>query len=153
MIDFQTCQAEARAIAERNDCAVKAVAIATQTPYDEVHMLYRDRGRKRGRRTPMKLTHEVLAELGADALPTDRKAATVATVPRAYPSGSYLIRTSGHILACVDGKVEDWTAGRRHRVLEVLRIRMPEPRQLPETAPIDMVVRGNAMPRSQISLF
>ena len=38
------------------------------------------------------------------------------------PSKVYWIYTRGHVAAVINGKVEDWTEGRRHRVLNVCEI-------------------------------
>ena len=38
------------------------------------------------------------------------------------PRKRYVASTRGHVLAIVDGKVQDWTGGRRHRVLNLTEV-------------------------------
>ena len=48
---------------------------------------------------------------------------TVATIGRMLPEQhKYLVFVRGHVLAISGGEVHDWTAGRKHRVNQVLRI-------------------------------
>lgn len=61
---FKTVQGQARSLNETNDCAVKAVAIATGTPYEQVHALMKKHGRKDRKGTMQITTQHVLEALG-----------------------------------------------------------------------------------------
>ncbi len=104
---------------EKNDCAVKAVAIVANADYDEVHAIMAELGRKDGKGTPFEIIWETLRRLGVWVGPKDhaavRYAKTVRYLPAALPKGRWLVYTRGHILAVVDGEVKDWTEGRRHQ--------------------------------------
>jgi hypothetical protein len=147
MIYKQLSEAAA-AFGERNDCAVKALAVVSGQPYHIAHGQLRLAGRKPGRRTPESYTHEAARQLGLNlevlhgwdyaspdkiihrALPQwhvlRRSGKTVATLERAlrrhYPGQRFLIRTSGHILAFDGTEVQDWTKGRRHRVIAIIKV-------------------------------
>ena len=105
---------------EHNDCAVRAVCLATRTPYPDVHRLFIDAGRRFRGKTKPGVSELVLSTLGVHLI--DERF-TPSTVNRCeyelQMSASYLIWVRGHILAMIDGKVQDWTKGRRHRPLRV----------------------------------
>ena len=129
MIDFDRTVKDSKSMGETKDCAVKAVAIVTNTPYKVVHGLMAKHGRKPRQGTYMATTMAVLKELGIWVEKNNETSAiqcrsrTVNQLKANLPKkGRYLVRTSRHILACVDGKVCDWTDGRRHRPKEVFEI-------------------------------
>lgn len=121
-MNFATAAQISAQYGERNDCAVKAVAIATGTDYRTVHALMKKHGRRDRKGTPVPITFKVLKELGFKTVAVPPKARTVKTIAPTLTGGAYLVRTAGHILAVRDGKAEDWTEGRRHRVQEVYRV-------------------------------
>lgn len=113
---------------ENNDCAVKAVSLATGASYQKVHRLMKKHGRKDRCATPKFITRRVIKELGFVMVPIgDRhpmqKAKTIASLTPRIPSrGAFLVSTRGHILALRGGKVLDWTDGRRHRIKNIFRV-------------------------------
>jgi hypothetical protein len=124
-MDFDKVSKDSKSLGETKDCAVKAVAIVTNTPYKVVHAMMAKHGRKPRRGTPMGITHKVLKELGVWVERCDDKfrSRTVNQLKSELPkTGRFLVRTRGHILACVNGKVMDWTDGRRHRPKEFFQI-------------------------------
>ena len=50
---------------------------------------------------------------------------TTITAERHLKSGRYLLKFRGHVAALIDGKVHDWTAGRRHKIQAIY----PNPHQ------------------------
>lgn len=135
MITFDLVQRESDTIGERNDCTVKAVAIACQIPYKEAHQYLRNLGRKRGCgwyesdhwRGMRHISGYVdnLHKIGVEHEQIEVRSKTVSQIVNELKSGHYMVKVRGHILALVDGKVEDWTAGRRHRVQKVYKIKNP----------------------------
>lgn len=110
---------------EKNDCAVKAVAIVTNMPYPDIHERMAANGRVPRKGTPMSVTLATLKGLNvwAERVPVPIGMTTVNRIGTRYlRKGRYLVRTSRHILAVVNGEVMDWTDGRRHRPLEVYKI-------------------------------
>lgn len=108
---------------ERNDCVVCAIAVATQTPYLEVHALLKSLGRRDRGRTPWHIMFKAVDQLGylLEDITHHVPARTVATAPRELIHGSYIVLTRGHALAVRAGKVEDWSVGSRRRINHVYR--------------------------------
>lgn len=150
MISKNTVWKDSEKFGERNDCSVKAVALATGTQYAKVHYEFAKQGRKQGRGTHRWQQEAVLAAFGFElklvhshraglswALPEEQvlknkfKAKTVTTLERELPSrGVFLVYTRGHMLCARGGKILDWTQGRRHQIKEVYRVvksKTPEP--------------------------
>ena len=148
-MNYKIAKNAADSINETNDCGVKAVAIATNTPYKDVHAIMASLGRKRRKGTPWGVLSGALEQLGYRGLsfekaPMQKRTKTVRfgtgagsvsflqekesyytmkTIHKALPKrGRYILHCSGHVAAFVNGKVEDWTEGRRHRVLRVMKI-------------------------------
>ena len=137
---FNALAAVASINQERNDCAVKAVAVATQTSYEEVLRRMADFGRKNRRGTPMAVTDAVVQSLGYRMIPIPMRsmidkypgrAVNLRYVTSHHPhrynrvwtdGNTYLLRTAGHILAIVNGVNIDWSKGRALRGHALYRI-------------------------------
>ena len=120
---FSALQEASRELNETNDCAVKAVALVTGASYIEAHAALKSIGRKNRQGTFFDDTKTALKMLGKQHFNATNqfKSRTVRTLERelAKYKGTFLIRVRRHVLACVDGKIIDWTAGRQFRVKEV----------------------------------
>jgi len=129
MITFNDCAVISNRLGESGDCTVKAVAVACQVCYEEAHEYLRSLGRKWGRGHHWAANGigytERLDKLGIEGEEIEVKSKTVKTLARELTEGHYMVKVKGHVLAIVDGKVEDWTAGRQHRVLKVMKIKNP----------------------------
>jgi hypothetical protein len=128
----------AKNLNEDFDCAVKAVAIAGQLPYDKVHAAFKKHGREDGKRTPTAVTWLAMNELGLKAtLKTsftpakgkpfvikdgERPICAIGWVENMLPEGRHMVFVKGHVAAVVDGKLEDWTAGRRFAITHVFEV-------------------------------
>jgi hypothetical protein len=64
MISKDTVWKDSEKFGEKNDCSVKAVALATGIKYAKVHYAFRKQGRKEGRGTHFYQQFAVLRELG-----------------------------------------------------------------------------------------
>ena len=135
MISKETVWKDSKKFGERNDCSVKAVALATGTKYAKVHYEYAKQGRKEGRGTHFYQQVKVLRELGFELelvhvghyvdknVKNKFKAKTVTTLEKELPSrGIFLIYTRGHMLCARGGKILDWTQGRRHQLRDIYRV-------------------------------
>lgn len=129
---------------ERNDCAVRAVSIATQTEYKAVLGLMAEKGRRPGRGTYMATILETVNDLGfrtkwvASSFFINQypgRHAELKSVTTHHPArfrsvwedgNTYLISTTRHIAAVVNGAVHDWTAGRALRAISIYKIVKPE---------------------------
>ena len=130
------------ALGESNDCTVVAVATATDLPYEEVHAVLKRNGSRRGHGAFHHQVLDAVEELGFAAIEFNPMQVTVN-----YPAGhkelqnltvkhferfekcfewakgrSFLVATRTHMLAVVDGKVQDWMEGRSFRVTKIWEI-------------------------------
>lgn len=121
-MDYSSMVEIARSLGEKNDCAVKAIAIATGTPYAEVHAELTRQGRKRRSGTYFHQTEGAVKNLGFELQRVMVRSATVRTIARELKTGTYLVRVHRHILCLKEGKVEDWSDGRLHRIVDVHRV-------------------------------
>ena len=138
---------------ERNDCTVKALAIATGKTYEQAHGALALRGRNFRKGVTMSTLRLAASDLGftkkevfcrrfseRDHLypPDKEKAAkyrrsrwakgkTIKAIKPHLPKrGAYLIETSTHVLCVRAGEVHDWTSDRRHRIVKVHHITRAE---------------------------
>ena len=125
MNNFQKVDNESFKANERNDCAVKAIAIACNVPYKVAHRcLEKYAGRKHRRGTMTRFINGSIKKLGFDVTPHDVTAKTITTIARdtAVQDGFYVVYVRGHMAAIVNGQIEDWTEGKRHRVKSVYKV-------------------------------
>lgn len=141
--NFATVKTESDRIGERNDCAVKAVSISTGVPYALTHAAFKRNGRRNRCGTQRHITMNVIDQLGFKVVPVYPQGRTVKTVARELVGGDFLVTVRGHILAVKNGKVEDWTDGRQHRVREVYKV-LPKHQ---EPAPVAPVARPQVRPQ------
>lgn len=122
-INYTSCAKVSDAYNETNDCTVKAVAIACDIPYIKAHAVLKEIGRKPGRGLYAHQYHEAIKKLGYTIKTIQTDAKTISTLPSHLDSSkSYIANVRGHALAVVKGKVEDWSAGRKHRIRNVWEI-------------------------------
>lgn len=121
-MNYKQVKKESEKLNEHNDCAVRATTLASGFSYDHVHRLYSLCGRKHRRGVKRYITDKVWKHLGLKVKPVQVKSKTVCTLERELRFGKYLVFTRGHLLALIDGVVQDWTKGRRHRVVRVYKV-------------------------------
>ena len=123
---LETVMRESNHLREHLDCAVRAVAIATDYEYDDVHYAFGVCGRLPRRSTPWHITERVVKLLRFRMVDvTDQfDARTVRTLEREmkHNRGRYLVRVSRHVLPVVDGCVYDGTKGRLHRIVYIYKL-------------------------------
>lgn len=123
---FKKLDAASDRAGEYRDCTVKAWAIAADLPYEEAHEDLRRVGRKRRRGVFFTSVLPALCSKRSKRLTnvTNKyKAKTAVTIARELPKrGIFVITFRGHVAVFRGGEMHDWTAGRRHRVLEIFRV-------------------------------
>jgi hypothetical protein len=137
---FTKLEATVRSFSDKNACAVIAVAAATDKPYEEVHQLFLEEGRKPGKGTPDYISGRVIKLLGFKRtrvdldeilakypLPHCSVLKNVTThhprrFPGTFPEGRFIARTRGHALAIIDGQVVDWSANSALRIVQLYKI-------------------------------
>ena len=127
---FSALQSQAIQNNETNDCAVKAIAIATNTDYATVLAMMNKAGRRRGKGTPWWVIWETLDHLGFQANKVYVRSEFIDHYPKGHQilksvtthhpdrfnkvwanGKTYLMCTRNHILAVVNGVNHDWTRG------------------------------------------
>ncbi len=106
------------------DCGVRALAIAGNIPYQQAFDMLAERGRKQGSRQGITYWADIEAclwKLGKK-VQTQKGAGTLKTAGRNYPGGVWVLYTSDHFAACIDGTVYDRFADRTFRVKKAHRI-------------------------------
>jgi hypothetical protein len=102
--------------AETNDCVVRALSLAFNRDYSEVHTLCAKVGRKARRGMLRAQTDKVIQLLSnkSDAK-LERYArgerCTLATFAKENPTGNFIVIKSGHAVALIDGVYHDNTSG------------------------------------------
>ena len=107
---------------ETNDCAVKALSIATDTAYSVIHKLLKLQGRPNRQGTYTYQQNAVIEQLGFKLEKIEIKSKTVTTLERENLKGYNLVYVNRHVLAVVNGSIEDWTQGRRYRIIQGYRV-------------------------------
>ena len=111
---------------EANDCTVKALALVSGMEYKYCHTLLAKHGRPRRSGPSWAQFYRAVSAMGLWKKEYQVKSKTLTTLERELKNvkGRFLVETSGgrHVCAIVNGVVEDWTAGRRHRVLRVWKV-------------------------------
>jgi hypothetical protein len=114
------------ALNEDNDCAIIAIAIATNTPYTLVRNEFAKSGRKSRKYAYSIHTNSIVAKLGFRMQRMTVQSTTVRSLPRELRTGTYLVRIEGHILCLKNGKIEDSSEAESFHIREVCRITRKE---------------------------
>lgn len=111
-------------VCETNDCGVKAVSILCDVPYHVAHRAMKKQGRKDRKGSSYYGIGRAIQSLGFHTALIDVSAKTMATISRdpEVQQGYYAVFVKQHIASVVNGKVEDWTQGRRHKIIQVLKV-------------------------------
>jgi hypothetical protein len=97
---------KAEGFAEARDCTVRALSIVSGTSYAKAHEFLKSKGRKSGRGFSfVTLVGETYDAEVIRALPKPH--CTVNTYIKQHPTGNYIIRVEGHVLAVKDGVIFD----------------------------------------------
>lgn len=133
---------KATAHGETNDCTVRALTASTGLDYDVCHAQLKKQGRKNRKGVHWIVEGPKAAKaLGFTMRQMDRseyRAKTMITAERdrAFRSGNFAVLVRGHVAALVDGKVIDWSAGRRHRIQAVYEVTRNAPAPTPKAPKI-----------------
>jgi hypothetical protein len=127
---------------ETNDCTVRALTAATGLDYDICHAQLAKQGRKNRKGCHWFIEGPKAAKaLGFEMRKMDRneyRAKTMITAERdsSLSSGRYCVLVRGHVAAMVDGKVIDWSQGRRHRIAAIYAVSKMAAAPAPKATPM-----------------
>jgi hypothetical protein len=130
MTTYRECQHISKSMNESKDCTVKGLAIATGIPYERAQEIMRYMGRrpnkglKGGPNRRIIATMQTACKLAGRIVdsPQFPERLTMNTVGERYSKGTYMVFTSGHVAALVNGQVQDWSEGRRNRVKFLFKV-------------------------------
>ena len=104
-------RASSRRQRQKNDCAVRACAIATGLPYDQVYNELAALGRRCGRGTDRKVLVGWLRQRATyqafQAVAGQRRLDLEAFRKTIGATGSWVARVAGHVTAVIDGAIHD----------------------------------------------
>jgi len=125
---------------ERNDCAVKAVALACGVPYAKALKALLEAGRKPQKGAWTSTILKVMKDLGTKTEAVDPQSiikeypgihSTLKHItthhPRRFakvwPEGTFVLFMVGHVAVVKDGVLHDWTVNRTKRVTSIYRVK------------------------------
>lgn len=149
--EYRNLVTTSRALREKNDCGVKALALATGVSYFRAWNELFDLGRKRGKGTPVISIQKVLNQWGFELVEIEKETRdwwvkryddltsrkiknrvlaeckTIRTLSRVLPrKGILLILTScgsgSHILCAKGGQIHDWSQNKCLRVKKIWQV-------------------------------
>ena len=132
-------------VKDNNQCTVVAVSLLCDISYPEAFQACKVLGnRKAGRGMPRGICQMVMRDLGfkltqiktkresdytwkmvEDLYPrkADGSQYTPKSIGQLLPdSGRYLLQFDRHVASYIDGKIEDWTNGRQHRIIGIWKV-------------------------------
>ncbi len=132
-ITYEECLKVSKEFNELNDCAVIAVAVAGGIPYETSHSLLRELGGRENRKPARySAVSATLMLIGATEKHLDieelkksnggRGLTPNNIVPLLDATKTYVAYVKGHVFTVRKGKLEDWTAGRKFKVLQVVEV-------------------------------
>lgn len=108
---------------DSNMCSVVALTAATGCSYGKAFNIYKKLGRKTRCGTYRDQQLKALEKLGYSLKGVPKYCKTLGKAEESLPSkGTYWLYTRGHVACVVDGKLYDWSKGRRHRVIEIYKV-------------------------------
>ena len=127
MLKFKEMQISSGKFREKNDCVVKALAIASGKSYEEAHEILKKHGRKNRRGTQRYTSLKAIREVNPSAdferiKKPNGSQYTFRTISEAFPKGNYILYVRGHAAAMVDGVIEDWAAGTCKRITHIVKL-------------------------------
>lgn len=105
---------------QSNDCVIRAISRATNTPYDQIYDDFKSMGRKCGSGTPRPMWKDYIKEdttkLSFPAIKGQKRM----NLPKFlvdYPKGGYIIQFAGHLSTVIDGVCFDLYRPADHRCI------------------------------------
>ena len=112
---------------DTNFCTVIAVATVLNQSFGKARYKMQKAGRVHKKGTYANLYHAVIKRSGYDLnYISGFEGHHVKTMGQKLGQGTYLIQVRGHVLAMVDGKINDWSEGRSLRVKTVFKVTKKE---------------------------
>jgi len=123
-MNYRDVELESHLHNETHDCSVKATALVCNVPYSVAHEALRKAGRENRKGAYHYQTIGAISSLGFTAVKMviPPQVRTIKNARLATDHRSCLVFVRGHVAAMINGKVEDWTHGRKHRITSMYQI-------------------------------
>ncbi len=122
---YRKLNTKSNEIGEENDCTVIALAIALNIQYEDAHAALELAGRKTMSGASWYTLFKAIDILDYK-LDEVRKPEEIKTIKKAEEyfkeKGHYILDTSKHVAAMIDGVVHDWSRGRALRVKRIFKV-------------------------------
>jgi len=106
-----------------NMCSVVALVAATGCSYGKAFNVYKKLGRKKQCGTYIAQQRVALDKLGYSLKDAPKYCKTLGKAEELLPrKGAYWLYTCNHVACVVDGKLYDWSQGRKNRVLKIYKV-------------------------------
>lgn len=120
---YQVACNDSKSVGEGNDCTVIALSICTEISYDAAHELLRKRGRVKGCGVRKTQWEPAFAEAGFRLAIENITAKTMKTVLEQLEKDKvYLVQSTRHVAAVVNGEILDWSKGKRKSIKAVYQV-------------------------------
>ncbi len=104
-------------------CSVVALTAATGCSYGKAFNIFKRLGRKKRCGTYIHQQREALTTLGYSLREAPKYCKTLGKAEESLPrKGTYWLYTSRHVACVADGKLYDWSHGRRHRITHIYKV-------------------------------
>jgi hypothetical protein len=103
-----------------NDCMVRAYAVTKNIPLVEARALFAAHGRRPGHGTSWAIA---VAVLGTPSLPPRVTTLQLLMTLGYFRTGRYIVITSSHAMAVVDGVIHNWLPAKKSRIVKFWRIK------------------------------
>ena len=109
---------------DKNDCAVRALAVACGVSYATASAVYSARGRRLKAGTEVTLSAELCEQILEMKRVTLAEGLRLEAFLEVAKTGSYMVRKAGHMFAVVEGVVHDWQSTTREntKILGVWKV-------------------------------
>lgn len=96
---------------ESNDCTVRATSLAINKPYQDVHKVFAEHGRRNGKGVTLATLIGVLLDITKNNMQIVAsytvKRQTLASFLKTHTKGRYVVVRRGHAFAVIDGVAHD----------------------------------------------
>jgi len=108
---------------DSNFCTIIAISSVCDISFGKARAKMMDKGRLQGKGALQYQYHRVIEDRGFNVDPVyGYEGHHVRTMGKKLGKGKFLVNVRGHVLAVVDGVINDWTEERSLRVREVYKV-------------------------------
>ena len=104
------------------DCTVIALSLLANIPYADAWLHLKRAGRKTNRGATRYIQRQAAKAAGLVLVGEKPKSRTLRTLVREFPKGRYYVHVRGHVVAMIDGVINDSQGANMRRLRKVMRV-------------------------------